>query len=260
MVTGGTGTAMYKGELVNPNQLGKVRYNLVGGAEYMLGGRFTVKGELIWFNIAGTDAIANDDRKERNLSFTSNNQELSLQAVYNLFPESTHFYKRRTFNAYAFAGVGVLHMNPKAEYEGKKYALQPLQTEGVAYSQFQITIPYGIGIKFMINPLYNLVIEGGYRTLFTDYLDDMSSATYPDPATLKGGVDGLSAKLSDRRAELNPDYPWNYTRGVRGNPKENDGYFLMNVKLQYYLPKMVGPDAEAKRFYKKKRKAFRKGN
>ena len=255
-VFGGTGTALYKGELVNPNQTGKVRYNLVVGSEYIFSRRISVKAELTWFRIAGSDKIANDDRVERNLSFTSNNQELSVQGVVHFLQEPKQFYKRSAFNAYAFAGIGLLHINPKAEYEGKKYPLQPLQTEGVKYSRYQTTIPYGIGIKIMIDPLHNLIIEGGYRSTFTDYLDDISSRRYTNPADLKGGPGGLSAILSDRRKERDPDYPLDYTRGVRGNPKQNDGYFLMNVKLQYYLPVAIGPDAEAKKFYRKKRKAY----
>ncbi len=255
-VYGGTGTALYKGELVNPKTLGKVRYNLVFGAEYHFSGRVSVRAEATWFRITGSDKDANDDRVERNLSFFSNNQELSVHGVVYFLKEPKQFYQRSAFNIYAFAGVGLLHMNPKAEYDGKKYALQPLQTEGVKYSRFQTVIPFGVGVKFMIDPLHNLIIEGGYRTTFTDYLDDVSSRRYTDPQLLDGGVGGLSATLSDRRKERDPAYPLNYTKGVRGNPKQNDGYFLMNVKLQYYLPVAIGRDAEANRFYKKKRKLF----
>lgn len=239
-VHGGTGIASYKGELVNPQQLGKVRYNIVVGAEYLFSRRFSVKSELTWFRLSGTDKTANDDRTLRNLSFFSNNQELSLAGVVHLLREDKLFSQRIAFNMYAFGGVGFLHFNPKAEYEGKNYALQPLETEGNSYSRLQLSIPYGIGFKFQITPVYNIVLEGGYRTTFTDRLDDISIRRYPDPATLQSD---LSRALSKRGKAI-----------VRGNPKENDGYFLMNVKLQYYLPKQVGPNRESNKFYKKKRK------
>jgi hypothetical protein len=255
-IYGGTGTALYKGELVNPQELGKIRYNLLFGSEYIFSRRFTVKGELIWFNIAGSDANADDDRVERNLSFTSNNQELSVHGTVHLLKEPKQFFKRSAFNLYAFAGVGLLHINPKAEFNGKKVPLQPLQTENVHYSRFQFSIPYGFGVKFKINPLYNLIIEGGYRTTFTDYLDDISSREYVDPALLKGGVGGLSHQLADRRRERDPDYPVGPGVGVRGNPEQNDGYFLMNVKIQYYLAYEIGPNRESNKFYRKKRKNF----
>jgi hypothetical protein len=157
-------------------------------------------------------------------------------------------------NFYAFAGVGLLHMNPKAEYNGKKYALQPLQTEGISYSRFQLAIPYGLGARFMMTPLSNLIVEWGYRNTFTDYMDDVSSVRYKDVSTLIGGADGLSAKLSDRRRERDPEYPIRPGLGKRGNPQQNDGYFLMNIKYEYYLPYDVGPNSEARKFYKKKRK------
>ena len=252
-ISGGSGTALYKGELVNPKELGKIRYNFVVGAEYLLTSRFTVKADLTWFNIAGSDVDADDDRVERNLSFTSNNQELNVSGVVYFLKEPKEFYQRSAFNVYAFAGVGLLHMNPKAEYQGKKYALQPLQTEGEKYSRYQFAIPYGFGVRISVSPLHNIILEGGYRTTFTDYLDDISKKRYVDPATLEGGASGLSATLSDRRKERDPDYPLDYTRGVRGNPENNDGYFLFNIKYQYYLPLQIGGTSGSRSFYRKKR-------
>ena len=251
----GTGTATYSGELVNPKQVGKVRYNLSFGAEYSASSRIKARAELIWFNISGSDENANDSRVERNLSFTSNNQELSLSGAVYLFKEPKEFHRRLSFNAFGFIGVGVLHMNPKTEYEGKKYALQPLQTEGVKYSQYQVVIPYGLGVRISAGPLYNVIIEGGYRKTFTDYLDDISSKNYADPSTLIGGVDGISAKLSDRRKERDPNYPLDYTGGTRGNPQKNDSYFLFNIKLQYYIPQFIGGGNNGNSFYRKKRKS-----
>ena len=251
-VSGGSGIASYKGELVNPKQLGKVRYNIAAGAEYLISSRFMVKADLTWFNIAGSDASANDDRVERNLSFTSNNQEFSISGAVYLLKDPKEFYRRSSFNIYAFAGAGVFHMNPKAEYQGKKYALQPLQTEAVKYSRFQFSIPYGFGVRLAVDPLHNIILEGGYRTTFTDYFDDISSRRYVDPATLSSD---LSRTLADRRRERDPDYPVGPNVGVRGNPKENDGYFIFNIKYQYYLPYYLGDNTNSSRFYRKKRKA-----
>jgi Domain of unknown function (DUF6089) len=250
-VYGGTGTALYKGELVNPKQLGKVRYNLVVGAEYFFSRRFTAKSELTWFRIAGSDKDANDDRVTRNLSFFSNCQELSLAGTFYVLQEPRRFYQRSSVNGYVFLGAGLLHFNPKTEYQGDKHRLQPLQTEGTKYSLYQFVVPFGVGVKIMVDPLHNLIIEGGYRTTFTDHLDDISIRRYPDPATLSSP---LAVALSNRRSEINIDLP--YSVGVRGNPKQNDGYFIMNVKFQYYLPMQIGPNREANQYYKKKRKGI----
>jgi hypothetical protein len=38
--------------------------------------------------------------------------------------------------------------------------------------------------------------------------------------------------LSDRRSKSNPEYPINPNGGqIRGNPKNNDAYFNLNIKL-----------------------------
>lgn len=228
----GSGTANYFGEMVNPGQLGRLRPNVVLGAEYFFLPRISGRVELAYFQTAGNDKYANDDRWMRNLNFTSSNEELSFVGTINALPMPKHYYQRPIFNVYAFAGVALLHFNPTTEYMGKRYALAPLETEGVKYSRFQPVIPFGGGLKFKPHPFFNVIVEAGYRLTFTDYLDDVSSTRYPDPATLQSD---LSRALSDRRPEIGTE-PDSYLKGKRGNPANNDGYMLLNIKLQYYLP------------------------
>ena len=71
LATFGTGTAAYLGEMTNPGSLGKIRYNVVFGGEYYLSRRISARADFTYFNISGSDETANDDRVERNLSFTS---------------------------------------------------------------------------------------------------------------------------------------------------------------------------------------------
>lgn len=256
-VSVGTGTATYTGDLVNPKSFGKVRYNLVVGAEYyFIPSRLSVRAEATWFRIAGSDEIANDDRVERNLSFFSNNQEVNLTGAFYILPEKSAYYQRLPINFYVWGGVGMLHFNPKTKYDGKNIALQPLQTENVDYNRLQVVIPYGLGLRLMATPLLNVQVEGGYRTTFTDYLDDVSLRNYIDPTLLSSD---LSRALSDRRRERDPDYPAVHTYGVRGNPKYKDGYFLMNVKLQYYLPTELFGGSRYNKTYRNKRKSFNPG-
>jgi hypothetical protein len=251
-IYGGTGSAAYLGEMVNPKSLGKVRYNLVVGSEYFITSRIAARAELGWFRVAGSDASANDDRVERNLSFFSNCQEFSVGGTFYILPEQKNYFQRLSFNMYVFAGTGVFRFNPKAEYQGKNYALQPLRTENVDYSRIGVTVPYGFGVRLRATPLLNVLIEAGYRTTFTDYLDDVSVERYIDPTLLSSD---LSRALADRRQERDPEYPVGPGVGVRGNPNQNDGYFLMNVKVQYYLPGEFGGN-NYNRSYKKKRKSF----
>lgn len=252
IATIGSGTANYFGEMVNPNQLGKTRYNLVLGTEYYFTRYISGRGEITYFRLAGDDALANDDRVERNLSFFSGNLELSATGAVYLLPKGQRFYQRPKLNLFAFAGIGFLYMNPKARRQnGEVVALQPLETEGVRYSRFQPVIPYGLGIKYMVDPFFNIVVEGGYRKTFTDYLDDVSSERYPDPASLKSD---LSREMSDRRRERDPDYPIAPGIGKRGNPERKDSYFLLNVKVQYYLPYQMA--SNQRKLYNRKRKYY----
>ena len=48
----------------------------------------------------------------------------------------------------------------------------PNRTE--QYSTIQLAIPYGGGIKYIVNPKYYLSLEFGIRKTFFDYLDNVS--------------------------------------------------------------------------------------
>jgi hypothetical protein len=93
-------------------------------------------------------------------------------------------------------------------------------------------------------------MEVGWRILFTDYLDDVSSV-YKDNASF---TDPIAKALADRRVELG--YPVAAAGGVRGGPKYNDAYMLLNVKMEYYLPTQFGTSKHRKS-YAKKRKAYK---
>ena len=146
-----------------------------------------------------------------------------------------------------------MYYNPKAEYQGQKYALRPLQTEHQSYSSFGLVIPLGLGARFKIHPLANISIEGGFRKTFTDYLDDVSTVHYAQSSF----TDPIAAALSDRRPEIG--IPLAPVGSVRGDPKYNDAYFLLTAKLEYYLPTQFGGNS-SKKLYKSKRKAYYRYN
>jgi Domain of unknown function (DUF6089) len=224
--TGGLGTSTYFGDLTNPKKLVSAEPSINVGMQYYISKRIALRTELNWFTISGDDADADvEGRRKRNLSFSSSNLELSAVGIINLYANGNRFYRRPTFNVYAFGGVALLYINPKTKYQGESVALQPLKTEGVDYSLIQPVIPYGIGVRLKVTPLINVSFEGGWRKTFTDYLDDVSTVY---PATIPF--------LSDRGQEVGfPAKPG----GIRGNPKYEDAYMLMNVKVEYYLPWQV---------------------
>jgi len=231
IVSAGTGTSSYFGELSNDGDFLDTKLNLDFGLQYRITNNLLVGASLIFFQLQGDDAEADDDtRVRRNLSFRSNNTELNIGGRYNLFPEGERFYQRKPINFYLFAGLGLTWYSPTAELDGKRYTLRSLETEGVKYAPFTVVLPFGPGVKFMISPYFNIVLEGGYRLTFTDYLDDVSTV-YQDQSLF---TDPIAAALADRSPELG--LPAREPGKIRGNPEQNDGYFILNAKVEYFVP------------------------
>lgn len=254
MLVAGTGSSSYFGELKNDGDYIDAKLNANVGLQLFLTPRISARAEATWFSLKGADSEADDNsRKRRNLSFSSNNLELSFTGAISFFPQGNRYYRRPGFNVYGFGGLGVIYYNPTTIYNGKKYALQPLETEGVHYSKVALVLPFGLGARLKLTPFLNLSIEGGYRKTFTDYLDDVStvhkgSAAFSDP---------IAGALSDRRPEL-PGLTEVAPGTQRGSPSNNDGYFLLNAKLEYYLPgnfQLGGGSSKKKPSYNQRRKS-----
>lgn len=236
ILTAGTGSSTYYGELSNPGTTIKFQPNFNVGLQKYVSSRISVRGELNWFVLKGSDAQATDEsRKVRGLSFSSSCFELSATGAINLYANGNRYYRRPGIDVYGFTGIGLLYFNPKADYKGKSYALEPLHTEGVSYSRVVPVIPIGLGFRLKTGPNMNIVIEGGYRKTFTDYLDDVSSkyvAPSSDPVTAYFQNPNNPAYNPDATTNLN-----NYNAGAkRGGSSVMDSYFLLNAKIEYYLP------------------------
>ncbi|MDZ4715778.1 MAG: DUF6089 family protein [Cytophagales bacterium] len=255
MFVGGIGTASYLGDLANDGDYLQAKPTVNVGLQYYLNRKLGVRADVTWFQLSGSDAKAGaEGRVGRNLSFSSNNFEISAVAIYNLYPQGRTFYQRPAFNFYVFAGVGLCYFNPTTEYQGKTYSLPPLQTELVSYSTFTPVIPGGLGVRFKLGPYMNLSFEGGYRLTFTDYLDDVSTVHH-DASKFS---DPIAAALSDRRGELSLPLAADGVR--RGNPNANDAYILFSAKLEYYLPVNFLQGSGGPKKVKTRRKAFYRYN
>jgi len=246
----GTGTSTYFGELSNPGDYFDTKLNISAGLQYYLTPQISVRTEVNWFTLQGSDSKAdNNDRQQRNLSFRSRNIELNAIGMINLFANGNRYYRRPYFNVYGYAGVGLLYFNPKAELNGTWHALQPLQTEGIKYSRMTPVIPFGLGVRFKFGPNMNIAIEGGYRKIFTDYLDDVSTV-YPNQAGL---ASDLARSLSVRYEPI----PVDIEGFRRGNPTSSDGYLMVNVKLEYYLPFDLHDNGNGRMYSKKRSASYR---
>lgn len=233
------GVSAYKGDLTEkfmPPKIVRPAVNL--NIKYNIDNFFILRAGIAFINVAADDKYnKREDLKGRNLNFKSSIWEASICTEINILePELFTAYP------YVFCGVGIFHFNPYTyDKDNKKTFLQPLGTEGQGiagynrkpYSLTQLCLPLGAGMKVNINKKYDFVFEIGYRFLFTDYLDDVST-TYLTTQTLLEKRGPKTAELAYRAAPL-PNVPYNGK--VRGNPKIKDAYFLSGVKLLMHLGK-----------------------
>lgn len=139
--------------------------------------------------ISGDDAkSSNEQHRERDLNFYTGLNELSVLFNFNFFDYKVNG-GRHYFTPYLFAGVGGVNFNPKIKIEGKKYNLNEYATEGQVepYKQTVLAIPYGLGFKYNYSNDWTIFTEIGYRTAFTDYLDDVSGVYPMVPSVITNG-------------------------------------------------------------------------
>lgn len=200
------------------------------------------KAAIHYGRIQGNDALStNPGRRGRNLNFRNDLIEVSGRGEYYFYESyDVGGYGRYLveFRPYVFGGAGVVYSNPKAELDGKYYALRSLKTEGQSkpYSPVTLILPTGLGFYFTYAKRYRFGWELGYRHTFSDYLDDVSGV-YASAGELDGE---LAEALANRRPELgnqeNIPASENYEEGEkRGDPTHNDSYLFSELSFSYVL-------------------------
>lgn len=229
----------------------------------------------------------------RNLSFRNDIKEIHAGVEIYLLPNYGGPNVRQNINAYLFVGAAVFHHNPKglvpefdyttggteaAPHAGEWVSLRKLGTEGQyidgvgvdkPYSPIQFTVPVALGVTMRLPSRFEVGLEFGYRFLFTDYIDDVSTHyvgfdKFDDP---------LARIMSDRSAE--PVAAWAeeardptiriagvqladgqtyYAAGDlggglvegsrRGHSGDNDMIFMTTLRLRMILNKSTGKVAK----------------
>ncbi len=237
------GVSNYFGDLNTTWRVNRI--HLAGGAaaRYNFNDRLAVRIGATYGRISATDADSkNVFEQRRNLSFNSILIDGTAQLEFNFMPY-IHGHRDFFFTPYMFIGPTGFYFNPRAEYEGQKYNLVDLGTEGQfrgeEYNTFQGGLAYGMGLRYDLSYRWSLNIEWSSRKLFTDYLDDVSG-NYADIRDIKGQRGEIAAALSDRSIE-----PKVGLQGrQRGNGKSNDMYMFLGAGVMYYFggvrcPKMA---------------------
>ncbi len=246
----GIGASNFLGELGGANDIGTNYYKdleismtqpaLSIGMRYRIQENKSVQVALTYGILKGDDKLTNETfRNYRNLHFRSTIIELSSQFEYSLLSERLgHKYDLRKvkgllgfkLNSYFFVGVAGFYFNPKAKWEkedggdGNWHALQPLGTEGQGlvptrekYSRIQVSIPFGIGLKYEIHRKWFAGLQFGMRKTFTDYIDDVSTSYY-DYDLIEEARGDEAAHFSD------PSHGGLYPNRTAANQQRGDAY------------------------------------
>lgn len=246
--------------------IASVRPSIGFFGRYNMGGHFSFRLEMSYLNLSGDDQLAGRDfsatqqsdkdgwfRYYRNLHFQTHVFELtnSCQFIpYNFKLTGSRYTKTKQniLSPYGVLGVGFLVFNPQANYNGTWVDLHPLNTEGQGlvegrptYSLVQFIIPVGFGLQWEHNHEWLLSLEVKHRFTFTDYLDDVST-DYVDPVVFENNFNAKKATLATamarRSVENDPTNIYGYITAPnqqRGDPKDNDAYYTISLRLAFYL-------------------------
>ena len=210
--------------------------------------RISIKSQFNYTRLAASDSKAtNKWQQTRNLSFFTDVMEWNNQLEFNFldFKSSSPKFK---FSPYFTAGFSVFSFDPMAEYNGNKFHLQPLGTEGQGYPEYPDRKKYkltstafsvGGGMKYRLNKNWIFWCEAVNRNTHTDYLDDVSS-TYADPLVLLNEGGPLVEALADRSVELGGE-PVGLSGKQRGDARRRDDYLIFNIGFSFTIVKNKCP-------------------
>lgn len=203
---------------------------------YNVHSRFALRANFIYGKVEAYDSESKHDIiVNRNLSFQTPLYELSGGVEFTYLPFEIGHRKYKS-TAYVMVDLAATRINPTTDYNGNKVELQPIGTEGQGtsassrgvYSKTQLAVPFGFGFRFTLTENIGLNLEYGMRFLFTDYLDDVSSSRYADPAIILSENGPIAAELSNRSIDQN-------RFGRRGDPASRDWYAFTGIGLSIRL-------------------------
>lgn len=232
----GTGTSTYFGELNYNDRINDRLSQINFGIEARLLSKLGARLEATYFTLNGADNQAPDNtfERQRNLSFNSRNFQIQLHGIYYFKKYKGDFHKRWSAEPYVFTGAGYMFYNPTAELGGETFSLREAQTEGVAYDNWALNVPAGVGLKFRVNEFTNLNFEVSYNYTLTDRLDDVSENYATE------FVNETAELLSDRKDEIGVVDQTFYDQiipgAARGDSSTKDSFLLISLKIELFIP------------------------
>lgn len=237
------GASTYFGDL-NPN-FGYKYIRPAGGAfvRYHLNPYIALRGALNYTKVGYDDKFtSNPYQQQRNLSFRSDILEANVMAEFNFFWFATGEPQHR-FTPYLTGGIGAFYYEPYTVYNGRRYNLRPLGTEGQnteefkdrKYQPFSICFPVGAGIKYWLGPGVNFSMEIVNRFTLTDYIDDVSNTYigadrfHTDPMN-----PSVASVLQDRSFSVDGQKLGRAGK-QRGDNATKDQYLMVQFSLSFQL-------------------------
>jgi hypothetical protein len=184
-------------------------------------------------------------RYTRNANFRSDIYEASAVVIVDLIENRNNYLKRPDFVPYLFGGVAGFHHSPEGKDRSGNYVdLQSLKTEGIDYSKFQFSLPFGAGVRYRINRNLDASFEIGLRKTFTGYLDDVSGSyvgadklVTPEQRYF-GGLGTGPTSITNNELNLASGF----VPGEKRGQGKNDWYVVTGFSLNYILnPKIKNP-------------------
>jgi hypothetical protein len=225
LMAGGAG---YMGDL---NQNNPLQISGFSGGAYVkrnFNQYLGVRLNYTYGQIQAKDSESNNAQfRERNLQFKTSLNEFSGIIDFNFFNFNIGGGTRQ-FTPYLFTGAGFVVFKPTVKVDGEKYRLDRLATEGQenGYSNVALTIPYGLGLRYNYKDTWSVFTEIGYRTPFTDYIDDVSGR-YPDSPVIRGNGQN-QVNLSDPSVNQ-----IGYPGTQRGDFRKRDTYLFVSVGISF---------------------------
>ena len=174
-VGGGLGTMNYTGDIVRTYNPGFSRPAATLFYRVNFSQVVSLKTSITFGSIAGNDRRNPLDpaATKRNASFKSGIVEIAPVFEYH-FIDWRDGRRHVRYTPYLFAGLGFFLFSNRLTYIPDPSIQVPFTTPP-NYSRVQMSIPFGGGFKYVLNPNWYLGIEFGMRETFTDFLDGISS-------------------------------------------------------------------------------------
>ena len=172
------GAAHYFGDL--NTKTGLKRPHLAIGLFYrkQINNYSALRGTLYYTQLSYSDKLQADNefQRRRNLDFKTSIWEFCLMGDFNFFRFNPEIPSER-FTPFLTFGLGLFHYDPYTYYQGEKYYLRALGTEGQnsakypggkEYGTIGVSFPVGFGLKWAMNKKVNLHLELTHRFTNTD--------------------------------------------------------------------------------------------